>query len=109
MYSDPVVEEIREVRHKISKACNHDPKKLIEYLKSEEKNYNGIKIDRVLPKKEIPDRVEKSLKAVGLWQDLKDRLKDSAMLLSQEQQQRLCIARLAAVESEIKKLKKAIF
>ncbi|MCX6559028.1 MAG: phosphate ABC transporter ATP-binding protein PstB [Candidatus Aminicenantes bacterium] len=45
--------------------------------------------------------VEHSLAAVGLWADLKDRLKKSALDLSLEQKQRLCIARLVAVQSEV--------
>ena len=45
--------------------------------------------------------VESSLHAVGLWDELKDRLKESALRLSGEQQQRLCIARVIAVAPEV--------
>jgi len=45
--------------------------------------------------------VEKSLRATGLWDDLKDRLSHNALSLSAEQQQRLCISRLLAVEPEV--------
>jgi len=45
--------------------------------------------------------VEKSLKAVLLWDDLKDKLKKPALRLSLEQKQRLCIARLAAVKPDV--------
>jgi phosphate transport system ATP-binding protein len=45
--------------------------------------------------------VERSLQAVGLWETLKDRLREPALGLSSEQQQRLCIARLVAVEPEV--------
>lgn len=45
--------------------------------------------------------VAKSLSAVGLWEELKDRLDVSALNLALEQQQRLCIARLLAVEPSI--------
>jgi phosphate transport system ATP-binding protein len=45
--------------------------------------------------------VEKSLRAVNLWEPLKDRLRTSALALPTEQQQRLCIARLVAVEPEV--------
>jgi phosphate transport system ATP-binding protein len=45
--------------------------------------------------------VRSSLEAVGLWSDLKDRLRDSALRLTGEQQQRLCIARLVAVKPDI--------
>ena len=45
--------------------------------------------------------VEKSLRSVLLWEELKDKLKSSALNLTLEQRQRLCIARLIAVESDI--------
>ena len=45
--------------------------------------------------------VERSLAAVGLWDELKDRLDESALALSGEQQQRLCVARVVAVEPEV--------
>jgi phosphate transport system ATP-binding protein len=46
-------------------------------------------------------RVQTSLEQTGLWNDLKDRLEASALSLSAEQQQRLCISRLLAVEPEV--------
>ncbi|MBW1992533.1 MAG: ATP-binding cassette domain-containing protein, partial [Deltaproteobacteria bacterium] len=45
--------------------------------------------------------LERSLAAVHLWEEVKDRLHESALSLTEEQQQRLCIARLLAVEPEI--------
>jgi phosphate transport system ATP-binding protein len=45
--------------------------------------------------------VEKSLRATGLWDELKDKLNVSALNLSAEQQQRLCISRLLAVEPDV--------
>jgi phosphate transport system ATP-binding protein len=45
--------------------------------------------------------VESSLRATGLWDELKDRLDASALELSPEQQQRLCISRVVAVEPEV--------
>jgi phosphate transport system ATP-binding protein len=45
--------------------------------------------------------VEKSLCATGLWDEVKDKLNTSALKLSPEQQQRLCISRLLAVEPEV--------
>lgn len=54
-----------------------------------------------LHKAELDSIAEESLKAVLLWDDLKDKLKKSALSLSLEQKQRLCIARLIAVKSDI--------
>lgn len=46
-------------------------------------------------------RVEKALRQTGLWDSLKDKLGSSALSLSPEQQQRICISRLLAVEPEV--------
>jgi phosphate transport system ATP-binding protein len=52
-------------------------------------------------KKELDETVERSLKAAALWDEVKDRLHDSAFGLSGGQQQRLCIARAIANQPEI--------
>ena len=52
-------------------------------------------------KKKLDEIVEESLKSVILWDELKDRLHKSALGLSLEQKQRLCIARLIAVKPDI--------
>jgi len=50
---------------------------------------------------ELAGRVEDSLKAAALWDEVKDRLNESALALSGGQQQRLCIARALAIQPEI--------
>ena len=51
--------------------------------------------------RKMAEVVESGLKATGLWEDLKDRLQAPALSLSPEQQQRLCISRLLAVQPEV--------
>ncbi|MBF0521745.1 MAG: phosphate ABC transporter ATP-binding protein [Candidatus Omnitrophica bacterium] len=60
----------------------------------------GLTVNGVKDKNFIDDKVEESLKKAALWQEVKDRLHESALKLSGGQQQRLCIARTLAVESE---------
>jgi phosphate transport system ATP-binding protein len=61
----------------------------------------GLRINGSCSKAELTARVEKSLKDAALWNEVSDRLHDSAMELSGGQQQRLCIARALAVEPEV--------
>ena len=62
----------------------------------------GLRINHLTHSKaELADRVEESLRAAAIWDEAKDRLKDSAMDLSGGQQQRLCIARALAVRPEV--------
>ncbi len=61
----------------------------------------GLKLKGVKQKHIIAEKVEKHLREVALWDEVKDRLKTSAQRLSIGQQQRLCLARGLAVEPEI--------
>lgn len=61
----------------------------------------GPKHHGIKSKKRLDEIVEKNLLQVGLWDEVKDRLKDSAFDLAPGEQQRLCIARALAVEPEV--------
>ncbi len=61
----------------------------------------GLKIHGLANRYALDEIVEKSLEQVMLWGDLKDRLSKSALDLSLEQKQRLCIARLVAMKPDV--------
>ncbi|MDV4151236.1 phosphate ABC transporter ATP-binding protein PstB [Clostridium sp. AL.422] len=61
----------------------------------------GPRLHGIKDKKSLDEIVERSLKGAALWDEVKDRLKKSALGLSGGQQQRLCIARTIAVSPEI--------
>ncbi len=61
----------------------------------------GLVIERRRPRQEVAEIVENSLRRAALWEEVKDRLKTSAMGLSGGQQQRLCLARTIAPEPEV--------
>jgi phosphate transport system ATP-binding protein len=91
--SDPV--EIRRKIGMVFQKPNPFPKSIYENVAY------GPRIHGINDKKRLDEIVERSLRDAALWEEVKDRLQDSAMGLSGGQQQRLCIARTLAVEPEV--------
>jgi phosphate transport system ATP-binding protein len=61
----------------------------------------GLRVAGIRDRSLVANQVEKSLRGAALWDEVKDRLHDSALGLSGGQQQRLCIARTIAVEPQV--------
>jgi phosphate transport system ATP-binding protein len=61
----------------------------------------GVKLHENLSRADLDDRVEWALRKAAIWDEVKDRLKSSALGMSGGQQQRLCIARTIAVKPEV--------
>jgi phosphate transport system ATP-binding protein len=61
----------------------------------------GARLSGVVPGAELDAVVESALRRASLWDEVRDRLRDGARMLSEGQQQRLCIARALAPEPEV--------
>ncbi len=61
----------------------------------------GLRVDGRVPRQQLDGIVERSLRQAALWDEVKDRLKTSAMALSGGQQQRLCLARTIAPSPDV--------
>lgn len=90
---DPV--EIRRRVGMVFQKPNPFPKNIFENIAY------GLQVNGMKDKEFIEQRVVESLKKSALWEEIKDRLQESALKLSGGQQQRLCIARCLAVEPEV--------
>jgi phosphate transport system ATP-binding protein len=92
---DPEVDPV-QVRRRIGMVFqkpNPFPKSIYENVAY------GLRINRI--KGSLDDMVEQALRGAALWDEVKDKLKTSALALSGGQQQRLCIARAIAVKPEV--------
>lgn len=89
------VDELRKKVGMVFQKPNPFPKSIFENVAY------GLRVNDMGDKKFIDQRVEESLVAAALWDEVKDKLKKSAFELSGGQQQRLCIARALAVSPSI--------
>ncbi|MEK7845513.1 MAG: phosphate ABC transporter ATP-binding protein PstB [Nitrospinota bacterium] len=96
MYSKKVdVIDIRRQIGMVFQKPNPFPKSIYENVAY------GLRIQGIGDKKTLDNVVEEGLKKAALWDEVKDRLHDSALSLSGGQQQRICIARALAVEPKV--------
>jgi phosphate transport system ATP-binding protein len=89
------VDELRKKVGMVFQKPNPFPKSIFENVAY------GLRVNHIGNKSYIIRRVEESLRAAALWDEVKDKLKKSAFELSGGQQQRLCIARALAVSPSI--------
>ncbi len=94
---DPSIDVVRLRRRvgMVFQKPNPFPKSIFENIAY------GLKVNGIKNKSIITQKVETSLKQAAIWDEVKDRLNDSALGLSGGQQQRLCIARALAVGPEV--------
>jgi phosphate transport system ATP-binding protein len=96
IYSKSVqVDELRKKVGMVFQKPNPFPKSIFENVAY------GLRVNSIRNKTYISERVEESLKSAALWDEVKDKLKKSALELSGGQQQRLCIARALAISPSI--------
>lgn len=89
------VDDLRKKVGMVFQKPNPFPKSIFENVAY------GLRVNDVRDKSYITQRVEESLQAAALWDEVKDKLKKSAFELSGGQQQRLCIARALAISPSI--------
>jgi phosphate transport system ATP-binding protein len=87
--------ELRRRVGMVFQKSNPFPKSILENVAY------GLRVAGMKDRAELEARVERSLRGAALWDEVKDRLDESALGLSGGQQQRLCIARALAVEPEV--------
>ncbi|WP_045462166.1 phosphate ABC transporter ATP-binding protein PstB [Sporocytophaga myxococcoides] len=89
------VNELRKTVGMVFQKPNPFPKSIFENVAY------GLRVNGVKDNALIEEKVESSLRGAALWDEVKDKLKKSALALSGGQQQRLCIARALAVEPSV--------
>ncbi len=87
--------ELRRRVGMVFQRSNPFPKSILENVAY------GLRVAGLRDRRQVAERVERSLRGAALWDEVKDRLHESALGLSGGQQQRLCIARALAVEPEV--------
>ena len=96
IYSKEVrIEELRKKVGMVFQKPNPFPKSVFENVAY------GLRVNGINHQSFIEERVERCLRQAALWDEVKDKLKKSAMALSGGQQQRLCIARALAIEPSV--------
>ncbi|MFQ5951108.1 MAG: phosphate ABC transporter ATP-binding protein PstB [Candidatus Geothermarchaeales archaeon] len=93
--SDIDVFELRRRVGMVFQKPNPFPKSIFENV------VFGLRIQGMNERDQLEERIMVSLRRAGLWDEVKDRMDESALTLSGGQQQRLCIARALAVEPEV--------